>query len=172
MILRRSALVVSAALAAIFACSAPPSDSRFVAQTPDGASFPPVAQVLVQKCGTLDCHGTKYRNLKIYGNLGLRLSPIDHPTSKTPTTADEAQADFDSVVGLEPEIMSEVVRAGGANPEQLTFVRNARGQEDHKGGTVVQVGSDEDTCITSWLAGQHNVQACTNAINKINDTTP
>lgn len=162
---RRAALLVSAALAAIFACSAPPSDSRVITQTPDAASFPPVAQLLVHRCGTLDCHGTKYRNLKIYGNTGLRLSPNDHPTAKTPTTADESQADFDSVVGLEPEILSEVVRDGGASPERLTFVRKARGQEEHKGGALVQVGDDQDVCITSWLAGHVDVAACTNALN-------
>jgi hypothetical protein len=163
----RAPLLVIAAIATLLACSTPPSDARVVAVAPDSVSFPPVAQLLVHSCGTLDCHGTKYRNLKIYGNTGLRLAASDHPTAQSPTTADESNADYESVVGLEPEILSAVVSEGGASPDRLTFVRKARGQEDHKGGAVVQVGDDQDRCITSWLAGSADANACARAL-----TTP
>jgi hypothetical protein len=56
--------------------------------------------------------------------------------------------------------MSDVVKSGGANPERLTFYRKARGLEEHKGGTIVQAGDPQDTCITSWLASHVDVAAC------------
>jgi hypothetical protein len=146
------------------ACSTPPSDARFVVTPPDAASFPPVAAMLVQACGTLDCHGTVGRNLKIYGNTGLRLSAADVPTALTPTTNEEVAQDYDSVVGLEPETMSAVVALGGANPERLTFVRKARGTESHKGGAVVVAGDARDRCITTWLAGDTDASSCTVAL--------
>ena len=68
--------------------------------------------------------------------------------------------DYESVVDLEPETMSAVVAAGGANPQQLTMVRKARGTESHKGGQIWTQGDDSDTCLTSWLAGSVDTSAC------------
>jgi hypothetical protein len=61
--------------------------------------------------------------------------------------------------------MSSVVAAGGANPERLTFVRKARGTESHKGGAVVVPGDARDVCITSWLRGAADADACTAALS-------
>jgi hypothetical protein len=144
----------------VFACSSPQSDARFVETLPDRPSFPDVAQALVHHCGTLDCHGTPYRNLRIYGNEGLRWSPTDRTLDPLCTTSTEVGQDFDSVVGLEPEVMSQVVQDHGAAPDRLTMVRKARGTENHKGGTVMQPGDDLDTCITSWLATAVQTAAC------------
>jgi hypothetical protein len=47
-------------------------------------------------------------------------------------TSDEIAQDYLSVVGLEPETMSDVV--SGGDPSMLTMVRKARGTEAHKGG--------------------------------------
>jgi hypothetical protein len=144
------------------ACSA--SDGRFVATTPDEASFAPVAQMLVHHCGSLDCHGVPQRNLRLYGNEGLRLAPGDRPLHPALTTADEVSEDFLSTIALEPELTSAVVAAGGAHPERLTLVRKARGQEAHKGGTPTLAGDDSDTCLTSWLAGKTDAAACKRAL--------
>jgi hypothetical protein len=148
-------------LVAVLGCSTPPSDARFEATAPDRASFPPVADLLVHRCGTLDCHGTVARNLRLYGSAGLRLT--GQPSSQPSTTEDEYSADFTSIVGLEPEVMSEVVRERGADPERLTFYRKARGLEAHKGGTLVQTGDQQDVCITSWLAGHTDTVTCKTA---------
>lgn len=158
-------LLLAIAVAVALACSAPPPDARVVETTPDATSFPLVAGMLVQACGTLDCHGAIGRNLRLYGDTGLRYSPTDVPSTLIPTTGDEVAQDYDSVVGLEPEIMSEVVASGGASPERLTFVRKARGTEAHKGGAVVVPGDDRDVCITSWLGGRANAGACTAALS-------
>jgi len=147
----------------IMACTFPSSTDTNTVTTPDRATFPPVADLLGKRCGTLDCHGSAYRNLRVYGSLGLRLAPTDRPLSKGMTTPQEYDADFQSIVGLEPEIMTEVVTQGGASPDRLTFVRKARGTENHKGGSLMQAGDPEDTCITSWLAGKTDVAVCASA---------
>ncbi len=153
------------ALAIVLACSSPPPDARFVATLPDAASFPSVAGMLIQACGTLDCHGTVGRNLRLYGDTGLRFSPLAVPSTLIPTTDDEVAQDYASVVGLEPEIVSQVVASGGADPERLTFVRKARGTESHAGGAVVIQGDARDTCITTWLQGHADAAACTAALS-------
>ena len=144
----------------IVACTFPSSTATNIVTPPDRATFPPVADLLEKRCGTLDCHGSSFRNLRVYGSLGLRLDPADRPLSKGQTTPDEYDADFASIVGLEPEIMNEVVTSGGASPDRLTFVRKARGSEHHKGGSLMQAGDPEDACITSWLAGHTDVAGC------------
>jgi hypothetical protein len=132
------------------ACSAPSADSRFVATAPDRASFPLVADLLVHRCGSLDCHGKVERNLRLYGFSGLRLSPTDRPnvSTKTTTTAEEYDADYLSVVGLEPELLSQVVQQNGANPERLTLLRKALGTEAHKGEVLFTEG-DDHSCYLS-----------------------
>jgi hypothetical protein len=174
--MRRAALVVSAAAAALAfaACAGAPSDARIGVLTPPEDQFPPVGDLLVHRCGTLDCHGNAQRNLKIYGCEGLRLDPMATPGCRsmvaggTNTTAAEYDATFRSLVGLEPTVMSNVVHQGGTNPELLTFVRKARGDEQHRGGVLITPGDNQDICITSWLAAENgrttNTDACTQAI--------
>jgi hypothetical protein len=159
--MRRTLLLVSFVVAA--ACSSPDPSGRFAAQVPDEATFPPVADLLDHSCGTLDCHGTTARNLRLYGHEGLRLEAASRPSSKPNTTPAEYDEDFLSIVGLEPELMSGVVTSGGAAPERLSLVRKARGTEHHKGGTIWNAGDERDVCLTSWLAGKTDVTACQHA---------
>ncbi len=156
-----SVALVAAVIAA--ACSAPATDARVIEAVPDRASFPAVADLLVKRCGTLDCHGEVGRNLRLYGSTGLRLAPGDRPISKGQTTVAEYDDDYRSVVGLEPEIMSEVVASGGASPDRLTLVRKPRGTEHHKGGTLWAEGDPQDRCLTSWLSGNTDVADCVSA---------
>jgi hypothetical protein len=157
---RGASLLALAGLVVAAACSAPDPSARFVAQVPDRASFPPVADLLDRRCGTLDCHGTTARNLRLYGHEGLRLDPASRPSSKPNTTEAEYDEDFLSVVGLEPELVSAVVASGGQGPDRLSLVRKARGTEHHKGGTIWNAGEPGDRCLTSWLAGQTDAAAC------------
>ncbi len=161
------ALVVIAlsACGVALACSTPAPDARFVETVPDRATFPPVAELLVHRCGTLDCHGSTARNMRLYGSLGLRLAPGDRPVSKGQTTDAEYDEDFASVVGLEPEVMSAVVKDQGQNPERLTFVRKARGVESHTGGALILPGDSQDKCVLSWLAGNVDMDACVKALS-------
>jgi len=127
--------------------------------TPERATFAPVDDVLQSSCGTLDCHGQVGRNLRLYGGRGLRLSPQGN-SADDPTTPAEYDRSYWSVIGLEPEIMSDVVRDHGQRPERLTMVRKARNLERHKGGQLFKEGDDRDRCLTSWLAGALDGDAC------------
>ncbi len=148
------------------ACSIPDPDAVTVVQGPDLGQFASVQPFLDKSCGALDCHGVRYRNLKVYGYDGLRLAPSDIPGGN-PTTTDEVDATYTSVVDLEPEVMNEVVAAGGAGPERLTLIRKARGTEQHAGGAVLVVGGNGDRCLTTWLASATDLNACNLAL-----TTP
>ena len=155
-------------LALLAGCSAPNVDGRYVQQAvPDRATFSPVAQLLDVRCGSLDCHGTVARNLRLYGSAGLRTAPADRPLVPPCITPDELDQDYLSVVGLEPETMNAVVANGGKNPEQLTMMRKARGTEAHKGGAIWAQGDDSDSCLTSWLAGKASSTPCARAMASV-----
>lgn len=161
----RLALSLVAAASLVVACVTVDTDPRVVEKVPDRGSFPPVSDLLDHRCGTLDCHGVTYRNLRVYGREGLRFAPDARPSSKQQsTTTAEYDATFASLVALEPEIMSLVVSEGGAHPERLTFLRKARGTEDHKGLALWPEGDPQDLCVTSWLAGHTDVAMCQTAL--------
>ncbi|HEX4514396.1 MAG TPA: hypothetical protein VH054_12690 [Polyangiaceae bacterium] len=152
--MRRSSFALAAL---VLACVDP--NARTSIDGPDRSQFDLVQPFLENSCGTLDCHGTRYRNLKVWGYEGLRLAPGDIPGGN-PTTTAEVDATYESIVSLEPEIMNEVVAQQGADPERLTIVRKARGTESHAGGAVLTVGGNGDRCFTSWLARSLDDGAC------------
>lgn len=189
--------VVSIAATILFACSSPDTKARVDATGPDRAQFQLVHPVLQLRCGTLECHGTPYRNMRLYGWGGQRLGGNDvyvdagfvkaadastdastqtGPTASPSPTPDslpetktgavaygtdaEINASYDSVVGLEPEIMRDVVNAKGKDSGRLTFVRKGRGDEAHKGLQRYCAGDSVDRCIQSWLAGAVDEAAC------------
>jgi hypothetical protein len=125
---------------------------------PPRKDFELVADAMQLHCGTLDCHGQVGRNMRLYGLYGLRLSAMDNPLQQS-TTAAEYEASYRSIVGLEPEAMSQVVRRQ-ATPQALSMIRKARGVEKHKGGQLVVEGDPLDRCMTSWLAGPFDVNTC------------
>jgi len=141
------------------ACSLPENDAVLGLQKPDRATFAQVADALQPSCATLDCHGQRNRNLRLYGGRGLRLDPGGNSADE-PTTDGEYQASFLSVTGLEPEALDAVVNSGGLDPERLSLLRKGRGTERHKGGTQMLAGDPLDRCIVSWLAGRIDSAAC------------
>lgn len=130
----------------------------------DGAVAVGVSAVLERRCGTLDCHGQVGRPLRIYGSFGLRF--VDGDASNRPglqpTTDTEHQANYQSVIGLQPELMTEVVQ-GNAPPEALMLLRKPLGLERHEGGQVFVGGDQTYTCFTSWLSGQVDSASCQGA---------
>ncbi len=160
----RVAVAFLAAASCAIACVTAESDRRVVETVPDRASFPAVSDLLDHRCGTLDCHGVTYRNLRIYGREGLRVATDARPSSLENTTAPEYDETYQSLVALEPETMSLVVSQGGAHPERLTFIRKARGTEDHKGLAIWPEGDPQDLCVTSWLAGHTDAAMCRRAL--------
>jgi hypothetical protein len=165
-------------LLAIAAACATPDVSQRVDATglPSGDAFVPVANMLVFRCGSLDCHGSSYRNLRLNGLYSHRLLNGDPSNPPRPngddTTTQEYQADYDAVVSLEPEVIKQVVADKGQNPERLTFFRKGRGDEAHKGGRRIFDGDDADTCLRSWFEGQVDQTACGNAASDPPESYP
>jgi hypothetical protein len=163
--------VVGLALAWLLQACAPSveqqtSDERSLLSAPSRIDFPEVGNSLELRCGTLDCHGQSGRSLRIYGYGGLRLSANETPNGD-PTTDQEIDACYDSVVGLEPEVISEVV-THRADPDQLTLVRKMRGIERHKGGQQSRQGDDLDRCVVLWLTAQYDQASCDAVLNAPN----
>jgi hypothetical protein len=130
------------------------------------AQFRPVGDFLQHRCGTLDCHGHVERNFKVYSGDGLRLAAdAVSGDALNPTTDDEYRTTWASISDLEPETMQSVVANNGDKPERLTFVRKMRGVESHAPPRLVTPGDDQDTCVTSWLAGHTDTAACTKAVD-------
>ena len=149
------------AAAALVGCSLPDPEARVDPIGPSRVDFRFVAPVLSRRCGSLDCHGSPYRNFRVYGYGGQRLGPGQlTPDSPAFLTPEEIDATYDSLIALEPEIMRQVVESGGASPDRLTLLRKGRGTEDHKGNQRIVPGDPSDVCITSWLAGSVNTAAC------------
>jgi len=152
-------------MAVTLGCSVPASDARVTeAPLPDTVTFPYVGELLVVRCGTLDCHGSAYRNLRVYGDEALRYSSADRPCVPKNTTSAEFTQDYDSAVGLQPEILNQVMADHGADPERLDLLSKPMGIDAHKGLTLIKTGDDSYVCITSWLAGHTNKAACLQAM--------
>jgi hypothetical protein len=128
----------------------------------------PVAQVLADRCGSLDCHGSKYRNMRLYGFGGGRLDAMHRPDAPDTTQA-EADRDYEAVVAVEPDLIRQVVAEAGRAPERLTFVRKGRGGEAHKGGQRLVPDDAADTCIQSWLKGAVDAKACRSAVPRLDE---
>ena len=159
--MRRLAIALFFSVSALFfaGCVDVESNEQFHIALPSEDQFTPVGLYLDHRCGSLDCHGQTGRNLKLYGQEGLRLDPTGLPGGG-PTTMDELADDYRSVVGLEPELMTSVVEEHGKDPERLSLVAKPVGLQDHKGGKLFSKGSEQFNCITSWLAGAVDMTAC------------
>lgn len=161
---RRAVLVLSAWIAVV-ACAAEDGEGRLGADVLDRESFSAPGQVLVRRCGSLDCHGSPYRNYRLFGYGGARLDPIhrpDHPD----TTTSELTLNYDATVGVEPERTREIAQ-GEASVESATLIRKARGVERHVGGQRLIPGSAADTCVVSWWLGALDDRACEAALDEL-----
>ena len=159
-------LATVAALALLVACSTTDDGARVNANVGDRTTFPPVASALSHRCGSIDCHGSTYRNFRVYGYGAVRLAPGDAPDIPDAGTPDEANATYDAFVSLEPEKTAAVLAAHGAGLEHLTVIRKGRNDEDHKGGRLLVRGDDADVCITAWLSGAPNADACARVLTE------
>jgi hypothetical protein len=151
---------------AVVGCSSPNDSARVNASVGDKTTFPPVASTLAHRCGSIDCHGSAYRNFRIYGYGSLRLDPSASPDIPDASTPSESDATYEAFVSLEPEKTRQVLLSHGAGLDDLTIVRKGRGEEDHKGGTLITRNDDADACIVGWLKGAPNPDACVRAVNE------
>jgi hypothetical protein len=154
-------LVFSGALLGA-ACSGPPGDQTFVPIVPTMEGFPAVSEALEWHCGTLDCHGNSARNMRVYGNNGIRFGKGLAPGSDSTTDA-ERLLTYEAVIAIQPEVLGQIVSQHGAKPERWIVITKGRGTEHHKGGSRMRLHDATDTCITSWLTGVVNTDACEQA---------
>jgi hypothetical protein len=145
-------------------CSTPDAGALVTPEIPSDKAFGYVAEYMVHRCGTLDCHGSAYRNLRVYGDEGLRFVSTDRPCVPPQTTGTEIAEDYASIVGLEPEAMNAVVSEHGSDPQRLSLIAKPLGIEEHMGGKLFAQGDDGYTCMTSWLAGSTDTAACLRAL--------
>ncbi len=149
--MKRLAMIAAIAVA----CSVSSEPKSFDA--PSSEHFMRVSAMLQSQCGSLDCHGQTSRNFRLYSENGLRLSKDDIPGGKHGSPA-ENDANYTSVLALEPEILHQVFHDGGADPERLTLVRKGRNSEAHKGGRAfTDLG---DRCLVSWLQSNVDEKTC------------
>jgi hypothetical protein len=148
----------------------PNARSEFVC--PDQAAFVEhVSPLMERRCGMLDCHGSTFRPMRLYGELGLRHPDENNVSGGSSTTTRELEANYRAVCSIEPEKVSEVTRdPGGQSVNRLLLVRKARGLEGHKGGKVFDPFDESDLCVVGWLRGD-NVrsvsEACAAALQKL-----
>jgi hypothetical protein len=155
------------------ACDGPcacPSEPIFTLEAADGGAVPAGASVsayMERRCGTLDCHGAPERPMRIYGRFGLRDPSAPNYSGGAATTATELADNYAAVCTIQPEATNDVVEGIG-DPSLLYVVQKARGNEAHKGGQIVTVGSPGDNCILGWLRGDPPATvaaACQTAVN-------
>lgn len=156
---RTVAMLAWLALGSLTSGCSTPAEGRVDSASLDPASFPPVSNMLLRRCGSLDCHGSQYRNLRLVGFGASRLAPGELPGGG-PTTADEHTYNYQGVISLEPETIADVAASKGAKLSELTLVRKARGEEAHKGDQRITAGDDADKCLVAWLSGARNDAAC------------
>jgi hypothetical protein len=154
----RHALAVSWSVAVV-SCGGPPDDQVFRGVAPSADAFVQVSPVLEVHCGTLDCHGSSARNMRVYGIDGVRLDAAGVSGDQS-TTPEEVLATYASMITIQPEVLSRVVQEGGRNPERWLPVGKGRETEGHKGGRRMVAGDDTDACITSWLANAVAAPRC------------
>ncbi len=116
-----------------------------------GATNAGVQGFLALKCGTLDCHGSIGRPLRIYSQYGLRLfdDAGDIPGG-APTTPQEIFDNYIAAISVQPEDTAKVFH-GDLDPHSLLLLRKPLGLERHKGGQVLQSNDNGDLCLTTWL---------------------
>jgi hypothetical protein len=151
------ALAIAATAIGMASCSSV-SNQRIGIEAPpfSEATFSPLNSFLVERCGSLDCHGQPGRNFRIWGCDGMRLDAgqavtcVHNDAGGGLTTVYELESTYRSMVGLEPQVMSTVYAGcyspstnppaypppSSCHPELLTMVQKARGLEAHKGGQL------------------------------------
>lgn len=148
----RRAVVAPAMALLVAACSSPDEAATVKADVATRERFELVSDAMVYQCGTLDCHGSVFRNLRLYGYGGLRKTGRADEGFPLRVRA-EVDANYEAIVALEPESFATVIAEGGREPDRLTLVAKARAFQNHKGGPVMKPGDPVDDCITSWLRG-------------------
>ena len=163
---KRFLLLISFIVAVTACVSNEPSDIRFF---PDKEEFinGGVSAMMESRCGGLDCHGQVGRPLRLYSARGLRLAVPDQDLRDTrQTTPEERNENYQSVIGLEPEGLSDSVMTQGEYVDHQLLLKPLDDEGGlgvrHKGGPVLQPTPNDPgwQCLFGWVKGEPNRQAC------------
>lgn len=136
------ALATSALLWSVAGCVVESSDSPL--SEPSRATFAEtVGEVLEERCGSSNCHGSERRPFALYAGLQRRMPP-------TPT--------FDKSLLSEEEVLSNYEATLGflddEEPTETTLIRKGLGQLGHGGGIVFEHRSDPQCrALRAWIGG-------------------
>ena len=148
----------------LVACSGPKEGTFTIVAPPENTFAPVVSDALEVHCGTLDCHGSVYRNLRFFGHFGTRASP-DEKTGIEPTSDEEYVRNYDSLIAIEPEALSTIMQKHGAGFDSWIVVTKGTNAEVHKGGQQMKKGDTTYTCLSSWILGAVQMDACLQSVN-------
>lgn len=150
------AAIVAVATMASSCASAPDPERQTVVLVPDYDTYvQSVDPYLTRRCGSLDCHGQSGRAFRLYSREGLRMRTIQDGgliSGKQATQPEEQRANFQALVGLEPEEMSRLMARQGENPNQLLLLRKPLKLERHKGGPAMAEDDPGYRCVIAWLS--------------------
>ena len=128
-----------------------------------------VSLFLEVRCGALDCHGQIGRPMRIYSENGLRLGEGEGGVrDRSATTRAERNANYDAVIGLEPDAVADCFRTRGEYQDFQLLLKpldeSGRGVK-HKGGPVLaRTNSDPGwACLYGWLSGTLDPARCEEA---------
>jgi hypothetical protein len=155
----RTALLAALLLSSGTACTRY-GDQTSVVELPSRDTFSPVSGVLETRCGSLDCHGAPARNLRVYGVHGLR-GDGSSVTGSPDTTDEEIDATYESVTGIDPEVLSRVLSGDEEDPSRWIVLSKGTEREAHVGGARLPPGSAGHRCIVSWATGGEDLSSCT-----------
>jgi hypothetical protein len=146
------------------ACSVDSSAISPVALPDRKQFFEGVSPFMEQRCGALDCHGQIGRPLRIYSTNGLRMNTVGKGGRDTRATQpEELTANYFSVVGLEPEDVTNSFLSEGDYTDFL-LLKKPLGIEGggvrHKGGPVLRSTDPGFDCLALWLANHYDKQKC------------
>lgn len=147
-----AAVVILFVAAASIHCSGDEYTQSQVYGCPDRVTFiEHVSPFVERRCGTLDCHGSTARPMRLHSQIGLRHADEANVPGGVATTDLELGANHDAVCGVDPESMSEAALDFGSSAENLLLIKKARGVEGHKGGKVVNELDPGDRCLVGWI---------------------
>lgn len=134
-----------------------------------------VQPFVAASCATLDCHGVLGRPLRLYSELGLRLSAslrpvaLDEDVEPEPLTAEELADNVDAFRALHEEVRGEGEQLALSKP-----LSQSAGGGKHAGGDLFDSKQHPGyLCLQRWLSGlDSDAGSCSEALDAVPNPQP